>query len=253
MKALVFVCVLVVFLGVQGGAFGQVEGDITWMADYFPGFADEHTVGLWLFDEVEYSLNTLTDAGIYEYDLRLFEGKLPRGKYGTALKTVPGSQYNVYYAEWMGKVCKERMRRPKGEPSGVWGPTVAPKMILAALGGGDWTIEFWFKGLSKPDGQAVIIDMGHAYDPGFKIGLDAGGGGFRIENVYAGYRVVCPTDAGKLLDGKWRHVAFTWSKSDRQMKHYLDGKGWSCEIQKPLFPGLTVPYSRKRVPRKYPF
>ncbi len=224
MKVRVFVCVLAVLLtGVSREAIGQVEGDITWMADYFPGFSDEHTVGLWLFDEVEYSLNTLTDAGIYEYDLRLFEGKLPQGKFGTALQTVPGAQYNVYYAEWMGKVCKVRMRRPKGEPSGVWGPTVAPKMILAALSEGDWTIEFWFKGASKPDGQAVVLDLGHAYDPGFKIGLVASKSLLSVDNVYAGYGVIFQTDINKWFDGKWRHVAFTWSKSDRQMKHYLDG------------------------------
>jgi len=31
-------------------------------ADYFPSFADEHTVGLWLFDETDYPYTTLTDA-----------------------------------------------------------------------------------------------------------------------------------------------------------------------------------------------
>ncbi|MHC4529458.1 MAG: hypothetical protein ACYS29_16410, partial [Planctomycetota bacterium] len=126
--------------------------------------------------------------GIYEYDLRLFDGTLVDGKFGTALKTSPGSAYNLYYAEWMGKVCKVRMRRPKGEPSGLWGPTVAPEKILAAVWGQDWTIEFWLKCLSRPEGEAVILDMGHAYEPGFKIVLDAGEGRLRVENVYAGYR-----------------------------------------------------------------
>ncbi|MHC4193696.1 MAG: hypothetical protein ACYSP9_05920, partial [Planctomycetota bacterium] len=113
--------VAVVLGMLQIPAIAQVQGDITWMAEYFPAFADKHTVALWLFDETYYSLNTLTDAGIYEYDLRLFDGTLVPGRFGNALKTSPGSQYNLYYAEWMGKVCKVRMRRPKGEPSGLWG------------------------------------------------------------------------------------------------------------------------------------
>jgi hypothetical protein len=208
----------------QTPILAQVQGDITWMADRFPCFADKNTVALWLFDETYYSLNTLTDAGIYEYDLRLFDGTLVPGKFGTALKTSAGSAYNLYYAEWMGKVCKERMRRPKGEPSGLWGPTIAPKEILAAVSSKDWTIEFWLKCLSKPKGEVVILDMGHAYEPGFKIVIDAAAGRLRIENVYAGYKVPRPTDTRRLFDGQWHHIALTWSAGNREMKHYLDGR-----------------------------
>jgi len=216
--------VAVVLSVLQIPAIAQVQGDITWMAEYFPTFADKHTVALWLFDETYYSLNTLTDAGIYEYDLRLFGGTLVPGKFGNALKTSPGSQYNLYYAEWMGKVCKVRMRRPKGEPSGLWGPTIAPKKILEALSSRDWTIEFWLKCLSKPDGEVMVLDMGHAYEPGVKIALDSAAGRFRIHNVYAGYQAVCPTNIKSLFEGQWRHVTFTWSSGNSQMKHYLDGR-----------------------------
>jgi len=108
-------------------------------------------------------------------------------------------QYNLYYAEWAGKVCKERMRRPKGEPSGLWGPTIAPEKILAALSGQDWTIEFWLRCLSRAGGEVVVFDMGHAYEPGVKLVLDAAVDKFGFENVYAGYAAVCPTDMKKLF------------------------------------------------------
>ena len=105
-------CLAVIFVVLRMTAVAVGNGDLVWKADYFGSFADQHTVALWLFDETPYAYNTLTDAGIYEYDLRLFDGTLAPGKFGTALKTVPGTGYNLYYAEWMGKVCKVRMRRP---------------------------------------------------------------------------------------------------------------------------------------------
>jgi len=202
----------------------QAKTDIGWMAEYFPSLSDKHTVALWLFDETYYALNTLTDASIYEYDLRLFDATLADGKFGSALKTIPGPGYNLYYAEWCGKVCKERMRRPKGEPSGLWGPTIAPEKLLAALNSPNWTLEFWFKCLSKPSVPAVILDMGQAYEPGIKITLNPAGAEIRFENVYAGFIAYCPTDMANLSDGKWHHVTFTRSAGDGQPKHYLDGR-----------------------------
>jgi hypothetical protein len=217
------------------------------MADYFPSFADKHTVALWLFDETPYSYNTLTDAGIYEYDLRLFEGDLAAGKFGTALKTSPDAQYNLYYAEWAGKVCKVRMRRPKGEPSGLWGPTIAPEKILAALSGQDWTIEFWLKCLSKPEEQVVVLDMGHAYELGFKMELEPAVGKFVFENVYAGYKAACPTNTKSLFDGQWHHITFTFAAGDSQMKHYLDGhqqnKASTTALPKKPVPETIIPSS----------
>ena len=59
--------------------------------NYFPSFADDHTVGLWLFDETEYPYTTITDASKYEYDLRLMKGgRIVPGKFGNCLKITPG-------------------------------------------------------------------------------------------------------------------------------------------------------------------
>ena len=53
---------------------------------FFPSFADEHTVALWLFDDPEYFNATLTDASENWYDLRLQPGgKLVPGRFGSAL------------------------------------------------------------------------------------------------------------------------------------------------------------------------
>ena len=207
-----------------GTSVVRAETDLGWMAEYFPSLSDKNTVALWLFDETHYSLNTLTDAGIYEYDLRLFDATLADGKFGTALKTVPGPSYNLYYAEWCGKVCKVRMRRPKGEPSGLWGPTIAPEKLLGAFNGPKWTLEFWFKCVSRPDTAAVLLDMGQAYEDGIKITLNPAGKEIRFENIYAGFIGYFPTDVAKLCDGKWRHVAFTRSGDSGKLKHYVDGK-----------------------------
>jgi len=201
----------------------RAECDLSWKADFFPGFADRHTVALWLFDETAYAYNTLTDAGIYEYDLRLFGGKLVPGKFGTALETSPEADFNLYYAEWAGKVSQKPMRRPDGEPSGLWGPTIAPEKILETLAGQNWTIEFWMKFLSTPDGEAVVLDMGQAYKPGMKIILDSASGRFRILNAYGGFQAICRTDTKKLFDGRWHHLAFVWSALERKLYHYLDG------------------------------
>jgi hypothetical protein len=56
-------------------------------SNLFPTFADDHTVAMWLFDEGYYPHTTLTDAGKYEYDLRLQDGgRLVEGRFGNALK-----------------------------------------------------------------------------------------------------------------------------------------------------------------------
>ncbi len=58
--------------------------------ELFPSFPDSHTVALWLFDDPEYYLSTLTDASLNRYDMRLkhggslMYGHLMPGKWGGA-------------------------------------------------------------------------------------------------------------------------------------------------------------------------
>jgi hypothetical protein len=189
----------------------------------FPPFTDSNTVALWLFDEIEYPYTTLTDASEYEYDLRLEDaGELTEGKFGNALSMSPGAGYNLYYAEWKGIVCARHMAAPAGEPSGLWGPTIAPKRLLSALAGQSWTFEFWLKLSAVPSGEVAIVHLGHAYDPGAAFNLTAGAVSFKVSDAYASLEATCATNAALLSDGQWHHIAFTMSSG--QVKHYLDGQ-----------------------------
>jgi hypothetical protein len=202
---------------------GQQQHTYTITKICFPPFADSNTVALWLFDETEYPYTTLTDAGEYEYDLRLEDsGRLIAGKFGNALSMSPGAGYNLYYAEWKGILCAMHMAAPAGEPSGLWGPTIAPHRLLAALAGDDWTCEFWLKLSAVPSGEVAVVHLGNGYDPGAAFNLTAGATSFKVSDAYAGFEATCATNAASLSDGQWHHVAFNTSAG--QISHYLDGQ-----------------------------
>ncbi|HUW18421.1 MAG TPA: LamG-like jellyroll fold domain-containing protein [Sedimentisphaerales bacterium] len=193
--------------------------------NYFPSFSDEHTVGLWLFDETDYPYTTLTDASQYEYDLRLMKGgKLVPGKFGNCLKCTPGLDYAVGYSSWKGHIAFAHMREVSGRPgSGLWGPTVAPEKLLNALDGRDFTCEFWLLLMSSPIQDVVLIDLGDKYEPGFTLTLKTGAKGFVIENTYAGFRAECPTVLQQIWGRTWHHVAFTYSPASRKLEYFIDG------------------------------
>jgi hypothetical protein len=194
--------------------------------NFFPSFADRHTVGLWLFDETDYPYTTLTDASQYEYDLRLMKGgRLVPGKFGNCLKLTPGLDYAVGYAAWKGMVSFTHMREVSGRRgSGLWGPTVAPEQLLEALAGRDFTCEFWLLLMSNPIQDVVLIDLGDKYEAGFTLTLKTRAEGFVIENAHAGFRAECPTVLDQLWGRAWHHVAFTYSRADKMLRYFVDGK-----------------------------
>ncbi|TFG50817.1 MAG: hypothetical protein E4H40_00470, partial [Candidatus Brocadiia bacterium] len=127
--------------------------------NYFPSFSDEHTVGLWLFDETEYPYTTITDASQYEYDLRLMKGgRMVPGRFGNCLKVTPGLDPAVSYSSWKGHISFEHLREVSGRPgSGLWGPTVAPEKLLNAVANSDFTCEFWILLMSSPIQDVVLV------------------------------------------------------------------------------------------------
>lgn len=219
-------------------------------SNLFGSFADEHTIGLWLFDEIEYPHTTLTDASRYGYDLRLQKGgKLAAGRFGNALKVSAGSDHAVSFAGFVGSIPSDDMRGKDGAPSGLWGPTIAPEKILTTMADGDWTIEFRLKLQSVPPGDAVLVDLGHAYEPGFTVSVAPKAVSFDINNGYAGLEASCPTDAAKLGDGNWHHIALAYSKSLAEFSHYVDGRMQSSveisKIAKQPTPEVIVPEDRE--------
>jgi hypothetical protein len=193
------------------------------------------TLALWLFDEPQYLNATLTDATQNFYDLRLFPaGQLVPGRFGTAIgRRSPAPGQAVSFAEdcngfandWEGSL-KDR-------------PAKAPARLIAALGQGDWTWEFWVKFSHPPTFDACLIDAGEGV---FTCTLRPADGGFSIESVLAGLRVLAP--CGKQVwNGKWHHVAFTYSKTRKSLRSFLDGapQGASREIhaQPPASPETT--------------
>ncbi|MHC4214360.1 MAG: LamG-like jellyroll fold domain-containing protein, partial [Planctomycetota bacterium] len=194
--------------------------------EYFPSFADENTVGLWLFDETNYPYTNITDAGQYEYDLRLLKGgSLVPGKFGRCLKCTPGLDYNVNYSSWKGHISFKHMREVSGRPgSGLWGPTIAPEKLLNALSKTNFTCEFWIMLMSNPIQDIVIIDLGDKYEPGFTVTLKTKALGFVVENTYAGFKAVCPTALNQIWGRTWHHIALSYSTGSDQFEYFIDGK-----------------------------
>jgi len=218
--------------------------------NYFPLFADNHTVGLWLFDETDYPYTTLTDASIYEYDLRLMKGgELVKGRYGNCLKLTPGLDFSVSYAALKGSVGFDNMRENSGKPgSGLFGPTIAPKNLLQTLANRDFTCEFWIKLMSNPIKDVTLIDIGDKYGPGFTLSLKNRAEGFVIEDAYAGFKAVCPIVLQQIWGRQWHHIAFTYSAGSDILRFYIDGQAQEpvriSAVKKAEVPSSIVPESR---------
>jgi len=207
--------VLLLVLGIMGFAGA---------ASLFPTFADDHTIALWLFDEGYYPHTTLTDAGVYEYDLHLQDGgRLVGGRFGNALKVLSGSEQAVSYAGTKGDIGGRQMREKNGIPSGLWGPAVVPEKLLSMFAQSAWTCEFWLKLDAVPSKDVVVLDIGYAYDAGVTISCTADAKSFKVANAYVGFEAVCATDSRALGDGKWHHVAFTGNATRSEVCHYIDG------------------------------
>ncbi len=190
-----------------------------------PTARDTNIAALWLFDETNYTCTPLLDASPNQSDLRLLgAGQLTAGRYGNCLRLLPGTDFHAYYSEWDGSVVPRFMGRADGGPSGLWGPTITPGQLLAALAGLEWTCEFWLKLAAIPGIEAAVLHLGYGYDPGFAINLCGGAGYFSLTNAYGGWAAVCPIQNGSLTNGGWHHVAFTLSATGDRVKLYLDGQ-----------------------------
>ena len=180
----------------------------------FPSFADGHTAGLWLFDEPQYLNMTLTDAGREMYDLRLLPGgRLETGRFGNALtcssEAGPAARESWRAAEYDGLLPDAR-------------PIAPPVHLLAALAGDAWTCEFWIKPGVKAEHETVIFEIGAGDVQTLRCGLDPQARAFVLRGAAVGDGFTCPTDASRLGDGEWHHVAFVFDGG--RVRHFLDGR-----------------------------
>ena len=218
--------------------------------------ADRHTTSLWLFDDAPNANSTLTDAGPYQIDLRLGLG---RERTPTREAALPKSMVDGSRGLVPGKFGRA-LHLPVGEGAGVtWPENVWHSYGLASfstrgdevpercnLGYIDFTMEFWFKSSGNQEQAAVLWEVRNEGPdrPGATncprgwnaILLDAGRVQFRlVSQVFAirpGYlqtrdfslEVPVATDAAKLNDGAWHHLAFTFKAAERQMRHFVDGR-----------------------------
>lgn len=173
--------------------------------DYFPSFADEHTVALWLFDEPDYLNTTLTDAGENWYDLRVADGKMVPGKFGNALNLRSEKRAAAVFAS---------------HSRGLADP---PEKLLRTLAESGWTVEFVFRTDALADCEFVIIEIGPGKIPDFHLALSTKQQGFLIYSRICGLALLVPTDPKTLSNGEWHHVAFTRGIRDDTVRHYLDG------------------------------
>ncbi len=211
-------------------------------------YSDSDVAALWLFDEFTYPHTTLTDASeSAKADLCLMDGgKMVAGKYGNALQ-VTGSDYAVCYAGFTGKVPQEEMRGPDGVPSGLWGPTEGPGVLLNTLAGNEWTLEVWLN-LKAASDNLSIIDLGQSYEPGLSLKLTPEG--IECINHYAGVSINCPV---KLSLDKWHHTAI--SCDGTTVRVFLDGVEQTNVITSTIavqpIPDLQKPEDREHESRGF--
>ncbi len=115
---------------------------------------------------------------------------------------------------------------------------------ICNLGYLDYTIEFWFKSVGEQIGPGVVWEVrneGHSKKPEEKtyihynaLVLDNARTRFLLRGKMTrrdGARIVnwdpnveLPTDSARLNDARWHHVAFTYTATEHQMRHFLDGR-----------------------------
>jgi len=235
--------------GVAICAFPMLVAAIGYCANGSESGADSHTLALWLFDETPYPNCILTDASVYEHDLRLTspyekwwdetEGEsgapkapplhvagkygLVKGKYGNALYTPASGPAVVIWPGHSQRYAEHVYMTDAGN--------VVPECLN--LGYFDFTIEFWFKSVGPQKQRGTIFRVTnekHRRTPHMvnALYLDAANGQFFLSSETLSkeeFKFALPiaTDFGRLRDGSWHHVAFTYTAAEQQLRHFVDG------------------------------
>jgi hypothetical protein len=211
--------------------------------------ADRRTLALWLFDETPYPNCILTDASMYEHDLRLTspyekwweetEGEsgapkapplhvagkygLVKGKYGNALYTPPGERAMVLWPRRSQRYGEHAYLSDVGNE--------VPERLN--LGYFDFTIEFWFKAIGRQTKKGTIFRIANERNRYSVLMVNALFIDWQNSQCLLSsealskeefkFLLPIPTDIARLKDGQWHHLAFTYNAEQQQIRHYLDG------------------------------
>ncbi|HVZ64499.1 MAG TPA: hypothetical protein VG936_08000 [Lacunisphaera sp.] len=240
-----------------------------------PG-VDAHTVALWLFDEPTYPNMVLTDASHHGYDLRLQaayddwyvrtegKGEPPAeplhvaGKYGL----LPGKFGHALYVPdpAVARVLWPDNRQRYSSVSLLGQGSQVPERFN--LGYFDWTIECWFRAEGPQPVAGTLFELRNEqdYPRGLpmedRLQLEPGRNAFTLlchttnppihdslssanPRSYS-FALSIPTDAARLNDGAWHHLAFCYTAEERQLHHYVDGHLQALPAKGGFLPMLGV-------------
>jgi hypothetical protein len=207
------------------------------------------TIALWLFDEAVglYPSHILEDHGEQDYPLALgLGGQVVKGRFGNALE--PSMHVEIPIPEGDERYGLTEMSAPEGrtmralswhnaqfaafmtlgenhlrKEAGYENPTSSDLNLAAS----DWTVEFWFQGLSG-DAEGIVFEIGTGPrgEEGNQITqlkLAADRTHFIFINEPSSTMLSIPTDDGALVAGsQWVHLAF--SHRQGQVTHYVNGQ-----------------------------
>jgi hypothetical protein len=207
------------------------------------------TVALWLFDEPDglYPSSVLNEASGNDLILTLGRGgQIAPGRFGRALEPIepaplrissitdnpefgldtidPKPGRKIAPMTWMDAHFSALMT--KGEKhlrSPGFANATDRKLNLGQF---DWTVEFWFLPMRTGGPEGVIFEIGEGprgeNDHVTRLTLNADHSGFTLFNQPSGTKLVIPSGASPGPPG-WHHLAFVYSTSEAQLRHYLDG------------------------------
>lgn len=211
------------------------------------------TVALWFFDEPAglYPSCPLADGSPNGYILALGRGGcIVDGKYGRALKACEPAPLDIpaagEQARLFGLIRPATPPGRKVEPL-WWGNARFAALATAGekhlrkpafcnptqtrlnLGAFDWTVEFWFQPAKDTGAEGVVFELGRGprgeNSEVTALILHRDRSAFTLRNAAGGLELVIPSEPAALAAGSgWHHLAFTYTASEQQLRHYVDGK-----------------------------
>lgn len=208
-----------------------------------------NTIALWAFDEQQgvYPSSALADHSDNDYPLVIgLGGKIVEGKFGNALDPVQQAKFDFIEIDDEVKFGLTPLPIPEGrtiEPMNWFNANFAALMTSGEthlrkqvgfpqvtktklnLGDFDWTVEFWFYPARQTNEEGTVFEIGTGPRGENQIyttlKLKSDKKHFVFYNEPTKSELLIPTS---LKDNEWQHLAFVYSSSENQIKHFINGK-----------------------------